>query len=445
MPIPVPAQDPSLGSFHVALSGAAVGELFDRHLLRPRSGTLRVESCRPCYARYQPGVSLAIRYELTLRDGQATTSTPATASMVLLAGRRAADLWADSRNSLAPEEMLRHREGTVPGCAAYVPELGGILQLYPVDLQLHGLAHAASARDVQAAVRDVLGDGGVAPLDEYHLTLVRYRPAYKALLRFGPASNDGPAFYLKVKKSRRNAQVFRLNRALASAGVATPTPLCYVHELGTFIHAEAPGLPLASLAATPQYASWMRPAVEALTQLHATRVTELPVPTPGKDGETIVTAARLVSRLLPDLEAEVHQVAAALLAELRGAVAPPVTVHGDFYDDQVIVSPAGVMLLDLEATRLGHPLLDVGNFLAHLSIFPEECAGIGDRARSEFLAAYEAHDPSGLDQAPLFEAAALLPLVVNPFRRLDPAWPVLLERNLRLVQKRLGEYLRQAR
>lgn len=46
---------------------------------------------------------------------------------------------------------------------------------------------------------------------------------------------------------------------------------------------------------------------------------------------------------------------------------PTGLVHNDFYDDQMIVLPDGrISLVDFEAIALGDPLLDVGNFLAHL-------------------------------------------------------------------------------
>lgn len=46
---------------------------------------------------------------------------------------------------------------------------------------------------------------------------------------------------------------------------------------------------------------------------------------------------------------------------------PQGIAHNDFYDDQLIVTPDGRMaLVDFEEAGPGDPLLDVGNFLAHL-------------------------------------------------------------------------------
>jgi hypothetical protein len=44
-----------------------------------------------------------------------------------------------------------------------------------------------------------------------------------------------------------------------------------------------------------------------------------------------------------------------------------VSIHRDFYHDQVLFSDRQTFLVDLDLVSLGHPALDVGNFLAHLA------------------------------------------------------------------------------
>ena len=44
-----------------------------------------------------------------------------------------------------------------------------------------------------------------------------------------------------------------------------------------------------------------------------------------------------------------------------------VVAHNDFYDDQMVILPDGkIALVDFEGAGPGDPMLDVGNFLAHL-------------------------------------------------------------------------------
>ena len=73
---------------------------------------------------------------------------------------------------------------------------------------------------------------------------------------------------------------------------------------------------------------------------------------------------------------------------------PSAMAHNDFYDDQLIVmAPDKIALVDLEDIAPGDPMLDVGNFLAHLSWstrfgsrrHSENCAGYRDALRHAAL------------------------------------------------------------
>jgi len=92
---------------------------------------------------------------------------------------------------------------------------------------------------------------------------------------------------------------------------------------------------------------------------------------------------------------------------------------------------------------LGHPLLDVGNFLAHMSARESEYAGTADHARASFLDACAAHRPAAQKHALLFEAVGLLKLAVGPFRRLEHDWPFRVEQLVGLTAQRLAEHERQ--
>jgi streptomycin 6-kinase len=46
---------------------------------------------------------------------------------------------------------------------------------------------------------------------------------------------------------------------------------------------------------------------------------------------------------------------------------PPTPIHRDFYHDQIMFANGRTYLVDLDLVSLGHPALDVGNFLAHLT------------------------------------------------------------------------------
>ena len=61
---------------------------------------------------------------------------------------------------------------------------------------------------------------------------------------------------------------------------------------------------------------------------------------------------------------------------------PSRIAHNDFYDDQMLVLPdGGIAMVDFEETGPGDPMLDVGNFLAHLRWGYQIGRGRGAEAR----------------------------------------------------------------
>jgi hypothetical protein len=101
-------------------------------------------------------------------------------------------------------------------------------------------------------------------------------------------------------------------------------------------------------------------------------------------------------------------------------------VHGDLYENQVLVEGERLGLIDLDDLGPGDPLLDVANFSAHLLVLGTSGSPAGARIlgyREELRAAFCRRldaDPAGLSWR---EAYCLLRLVSGPFRVLHPEWP----------------------
>jgi hypothetical protein len=377
-----------------------MAELLDGYLLEGAEGALRLEACRPCYARYKPGHSLIVKYEVALRDVETGSMLQTFASAALYAGEHANDLWSERSCQRLVASAARSRRYLQARRVAYVPPLRGIVQLYPLDLELPQLAHAASSTKMRRTLRKVLPVGSGTANASSRPELIQYRPCLKALLRYPLSDGQLGAAYAKVKNSKRSARIFDLNRALFAAGVPTPAPLTYVSDLGMALYAEAKGVSLAALNHTPEYVRWMEPVAEALAYFHSTQLSDPQLYSLRTEAEAVVAAGRVVATLLPHLSAEIDRMSMGIAADLSAITEPIVMVHGDFYDDQVLASEAGVMLLDFEETRLGNPLLDLGNFLAHLSIFPSRLAEVAEDARARFVDAYAARYPNGLEHSP---------------------------------------------
>ena len=311
---------------------------------------------KPRYVRFQPGRRLVVLYD-------------SLAHLTVLRPRATERLWQEVAGS---------------PLASRVPELGGVLQRFPLDARLPGLATAIECGE-----------------------LVRYKPGRRAVIRYRGA-------YGKLRADRR-------------APVALPgTPPVLEHrpELGLAVYKEMPGTPLRD----SDLEAWMAPVADAMARLHAT-----PADLPPHSMDAELADLRAAAEVAAALGFECGALTDRLCAGLAAVEPRRATIHGSFHDDQVLVGPGGVTLLDLDSAAIGHPLLDVGHFASYLSAAGE------DAARAAFLDACRAPR-----DALLFEAAALLRWSSLPFRDLEPGWPDAMARRIALAGERLADYERRS-
>src|SRR5918999_1321167 len=274
-----------------------------------------LERCEPRHVRYKPGHHCHVLYDLVLDD--ACTS----GHLSMLRPRRAERLWAR-----LVESRLAERAG-VPAC--HVGELAAVLQLYPVDLRLSGLVDAAAGAE-----------------------LVRYKPGRRAVLRY---RRDERVVYGKLRADDAGSSHMAVARSLIAAGIATPTPLEYRPDLRMTVHAEAPGTRLAEKRGADLEA-WMEPVADALARLHATGVAAVPTFSIERELEDLRAAVEVAAALLPESRGAIDRLAARLIADFTAVQPVWSVIHGSFHDDQVLVGPAGVILLDLDSVAVGPPL-----------------------------------------------------------------------------------------
>lgn len=428
--IPAP-RDPALPALGVALNAGAM-----RELLQDRLPEVELESCRPCYVRYKPATNALVKYELEARGESETL----VAHLRLFADGRATEiLERKSRRRLAGRAAAVG-DARVPS-AVYLSELPAAVQFFPLDIALPALVEAASPRSIEQAFRDASLS---APLADESAELIRYKPARKALLRFA-CDAGGRHLYVKLHADTRGARHLLFGPVLERAGMPGAAPLVYHAGLRMLVHAEQVGTSLRALRSSPAFASWMEPLGELLARLHSTRPPGVPARSPAFEAGRVIAASGSLATLLPAHAAELFALGARLARHLEEATAPPTAVHGDFWDDQVLVSGRGAVLLDFDELRLGDPFSDVANFLAQLAARKGERVHDADGVRAAFLDAYASHRPDGNGTLVLHEAAALLRAGLGSFRRLEPDWPHSAERLVGLARDRLRDYERAPR
>jgi aminoglycoside phosphotransferase (APT) family kinase protein len=145
------------------------------------------------------------------------------------------------------------------------------------------------------------------------------------------------------------------------------------------------------------------------------------------DAAGALAAAHVVARLLPGEACAAGRLAEAVIAWSEVDDPPDDrVVHGDLYENQVLVDGETFGLIDLDDLGPGDPLLDAANFSAHLLLLATSGTGPGrlvHRYRDDLRAAFARRldaDPAALAWR---EAYCLLRLASGPFRVLHPDWP----------------------
>ena len=420
----LPPADPALPGLGSALRGEVMGEFLRERLSRD-ANAFDFVSCTPCYVRYKSGTNCLVQYGLRLREPGSRLSIELPVHAKLYADGRAERLWLKG----ALHRLARRAADVNPDPpierALHFPELRAIVQVYPVDVALPALTRVASGEGMGAALHRGASLDGAETVE-----LVRYKPARKALLHFPTRG-----LFAKLHADGRGRLAYQAGRALRQAGLPVAEPIVYLPTLRLLVHAEAAGRRLGDERDADRVEIGAAAAGALLSRLHAAHVARLPVHTLGDEAACLASAAQAIATVHPRLARSAFRIASEcseFFAELPPMAA---TCHGDFDDDQVLVSAHDAVLVDLDSIRISHPLLDVGRFLARLSARES-----GQRPRSAFLDAYREGSGARTDAFALFEAAGLLRLAIEPFRRLDSAWPEAVEERLHLAGRRLRDY-----
>ncbi len=308
---------------------------------------------------------------------------------------------------------------------------------FPDDPYLPGLKEAA---DPETALDLVNRHVMAVPARQVRVQVVRYRPGNRAVLRHKVGR---VRLYVRVMRTSAIPPLLRAAELVGTSCFAVPRLAGHWRKGGTIWLSEIPGK---NLRDHIRRGGQLSPTVllEGLETLWSAPIPSdggLPFDLPGlynRAKRTIRYAVR------GNEEARAHlREAVQSLDPFVESWKPSGMAHNDFYDDQMLVLPDGrVALVDFEETGMGDPLLDVGNFLAHLRWAShsreEESTGTRTVYRDLFRrAALERFGWSERDLA-LREAACIFRICTNTVRYPQPDWQERLQSGLALVKQALG-------
>ncbi|HQZ70203.1 MAG TPA: phosphotransferase [Anaerolineae bacterium] len=434
--------DPRLPGLAAALDADHVAALLAARLRAQGNNGICVADVHPVYIRYKPLTNAVILHRALLRDATGS-SVEQPVALTLYPGDHATAIAGRRRSR---ELCARLPRGGWPLTGAWSePSLGALAQGFPFDRGLPGLATVIDPR-LLAAVIDH-GRPGDPPPRGLAITLLRYKPGRRAVLR--AAAADGRRWYVKVGAELRPALLECLARGLTELGIRTPAIVAACPDEDIVVQAGLDGTSLMALPASRRSDSpdgVDRAAAPSADQVCALlrRVQRLePAVVPGLAArDPIAVLARAVAALdplLPARAADLARLAAGIeKAWRRLPPSPMVLVHGDFYEDQILVDDhKGIALLDWDEAGLGPAALDAACWLAHAqaaALEGEPAPVAAEAIRAAWLAAR----PEDAQRLDLLAAIQLLALAPGPFRRLEPTWPQAVEQRWRQVEAHMS-------
>ena len=308
---------------------------------------------------------------------------------------------------------------------------------YPEDSRLPGLSQAAQPETaLELLNRYVLA----MRARRAGVELIRYRPSSRAVLRHRVGR---VRFYARVMRPDAVTPLLTAQKLIGQSGFVVPRLAGYWEEGGVVWFSEIPG---ENLRQRIQDGKFPDPTLllDGLQTLWAA-----PHPPAGTRPFDLSRAYRRAKRSFT------HNVrdGGAALRNLKDATKsldpfvrswrPTGIAHNDFYDDQMLVLRDGrTALVDFEEAGPGDPMLDVGNFLAHLrwaSRFGREERRDGSGAFcGSFRQAALERFPWADRELAFREAVCLFRICTNTIRRPQGDWHDRLEAGLSLVNETLG-------
>lgn len=385
-----------------------------RLLLDPDALTRRVAgvsgrgTVQPLNLRYKPGTSAVLGLCIHTDNG------PVHGSARCYAAATAAKFDKDL-------------EQAPPGSILYSdPDTLFLVGTVAADRDLPG---AAEVLDPGRAVRRLglpSGPGRLTGPGRPSTTILRYNPHRRIVATLH--RHGEPTLLLRVVPPAQQPAVHTRYRALGRLGAVAPALVADHQRYGLVAVEWLEGHTVeTSLRRGVVPSRTLARIGAAIARVHASDLPMLPVDDAAGPAWHADEAASVVTRLLPDLEADVAAGVARTgdLPSHTGALRP---LHGDLSADQIVLGGDGAVgLLDWDRACLGDPVTDLAATWS--ALLRDEAMGVlGPGTAREVMAGLadgyrRVLDPPDPELLATHTALHLLRRAVEPFRRRTPEWP----------------------
>jgi aminoglycoside phosphotransferase (APT) family kinase protein len=403
----VAAREQVLPGFALLLDDEAFAAALGERL--PDAG---VTSASEFYARYKPGRSCVVAYRVKAGDAEVDVyarAMPRASFEQIEDGRQPAPV----AGSLGAGELL-------------LEDAAVSVSVFPNDHGIETLALLGQADTRPELLADVLPDRPA--LWGAHAARLRYWPERRFVARLETDDGDIAALKLYAERSYRaaghNAFAFVPRGELRLAECLGRSDR---HRALAFEW--LPGRTLDQIMIEPGFDdSTLASVGAAVAEIHAQQPPGLTRRSPEAESKFLHTRARWVGSVRPDLAERARILAEHIDRELQGHTATERSIHGDFTPRQVLVTPDGVSIIDLDDATLGEPAEDLGVFISRLELLAVSGNLSAARAQalvSALLDGYEARaGPGSVDRPAVTRhvVAELVRRLPGAFRRRGDNW-----------------------
>ena len=397
-----------------------------------RAAGISAERADPNYIRLKPGTGAIVGYDITGPTSEGERGrVPGYVRT-----------FCDDR---APKTAAKWSERAVvtslgPG-VALLPSRRSVGFVFPNDHRLRDLPIVSDAESLGALLESV---GGLRDRSSelVALTPIRYKPQRRfiAVADLVSVADRDPemSVFLRLFEDQRGDRIAQVARALREqAGEAHfPEPLGTALQGRLYVEAAVQGDDL--LSAILDGRAEPGAVAEILRRLHACQLPMVPAYGPERLLSTVSSSLAAIAAVDDRLGETARTVAARLEDAAPRDAGEGALIHGDVALHNVLFSSTGPVIVDFERTAIGHPLMDLGQLLAHL----QEVGGQIPAAKPRLdafaeglIEAFETEVSDVRESVPFFTACSLLNRAVGAvFRRgLENWWPSRAAELLRLA------------
>ena len=432
MPDALVRDDPKLRNLEMAWSRKQAKEFFNTRVMPATFPGWHAVELTQRRVRYKPGKECRVHYGLRISDGEHNRGVVAT--VTFRPGDESDEVaqWHDASNGA--------------GQRLFIPEYSCLIEFFPADFRLPGLALAADP----ALLTEHLRTSAAGRIGTASVTRVRticYRPGFSCVLGYliesetpGPREVIGKVYSKDDVASGVRARLEVLSPQAAEVGLTIPRLLHWSQPDHLVFMERVPGANMDRLlfnaSSQDEALTTIDLAAEALARFHGLQL-DVPVTrTFESEYKRMRRRLRRIGRIAGGLARQARDVLADHdVADMTTPEEDLCVIHSDFKPDQLLVHDGRTSLIDLDGACRGDPAIDVGNFMAAL----RKQAVVNGYANFPALAdafyqGYFARRPSDAiaARARAFQGVALVRMTLAKFERTPrsyarqgEAWPWL--------------------